>query len=443
MAAIAGLEAAIIECNAYATELWLYKKNKTAFRCSVNFAPVCDEAGMPRNYIAFLTDVTDRHNTEEQLRQTQKMEAIGQLSGGIAHGFNNLLTVIDGYSGLLLEAPDHFADRSADFLKEIRTATARATELTQQLLALGRRQLLHPTAFSLNILIRELMERLSYDHIQTETSLDPHLRQIWADRAQIAQIVMNLIHNATDALSAGGRLTICTKCIELNGLDVASMSNIQPGKYALLSVTDNGCGMTDEVRRRAFEPFFTTKPLGKGNGLGLSAVHGVVSQSGGHIDVSSRAGLGTSFNLYLPQEKMTPQSVPPVSDALVPRGGSETILLVEDEDAVRNIVRIVLTRFGYKVIQAANGTEALQVLNEHHESIDMLITDVVMPGLQGPEVAKAVVAKIPSVRVIFMSGYVDDARTREGLADATSSFIQKPFTSDELAFKVRSVLDAK
>lgn len=442
LAAIAGLEAAIVECNSYSTELWLYRKNKTAFRCTMNFAPVCDDTGMPRNYIAFLTDVTDRHNMEEQLRQTQKMEAIGQLSGGIAHGFNNLLTVIEGYSGLLIDAPEHFAHRSTDFLKEIRVATTRATELTQQLLALGQRQLLHPTSFNLNLLVQELMERLHYEHIQIEFSLDPRLRQIWADRSQISQILMNLIHNAIDALSAGGRLSVSTKSMELNEFDVATLSNIRPGKYALLSVSDNGCGMTDEVRNRAFEPFFTTKPLGKGTGLGLSAVHGVVTQTGGHIDVSSRAGLGTCFNLYLPQENMTSQSVPTSNNAVAPRGGSETVLLVEDEDAVRNIVRIVLTRFGYKVLVAANGAEALQIVDEHKQAIDLLVTDIVMPGLQGPEVAKAVVSKMPNTRVIFMSGYVDDARTREGLADATSSFIQKPFTSDELAHKVRSVLDA-
>ncbi len=442
LASIAALEAAIVDCVPYATEVWLYRKNKSPFRCSLNFAPVCDESGMPRNYIGFLTDVTERHHAEEQLRHAQKMEAIGQLSGGIAHGFNNLLTVIEGYSDLLIDAPEHFADRSKEFLNEIRTATMRATELTQQLLALGRRQLLQATSFSLNVLVREVTDRLNYAHIKLEVALDPRLHQIWADRSQIAQILMKLIHNATDALVEGGRLTVSTKSIELNALDVASMSNIRPGKYALLSVSDTGCGMTDEVRSRAFEPFFTTKPTGKGTGLGLSAVHGVVTQSGGHIDVSSRAGSGTCFNLYLPQENMNPQSASNANETVVPNGGSETILLVEDEDAVRNIVRIVLVRYGYKVLEAVDGTAALKIAQEYDQTIDMLITDVVMPGLQGPEVARAVVHKIPSIRVIFMSGYVDDARTREGLADATSSFIQKPFSSDELAHKVRAVLDA-
>ncbi len=379
---------------------------------------------------------------EERLRHSQKMEAVGQLAGGIAHGFNNLLTVIEGYSGLLLDAPTVFAGRSHEFLTEIRSATSRAAALTQQLLALGRRQLLHPLAFDLNELITESLEEFESDAVEIETDLDPNLHQVWADRAQISQALANLVHNAFDALTEGGRLIVRTKCLELSASDVTNMSQIAPGKYALLSVSDTGCGMSEEVLARAFEPFFTTKPLGKGTGLGLSAVHGVVSQSGGHIDVTSKPGVGTCVNLYLPQEKMPLDSTSQQSKPSSPKNGTETILLVEDENAVRNIVRIVLTRYGYKVLEAADGNQALEIVRTYEQPIHMLLTDVVMPGMHGPEVAKAVVNKMPSIRVIFMSGYVDDARTREGLADATASFIQKPFTSEDLAHKVRAILDA-
>jgi CheY-like chemotaxis protein len=314
--------------------------------------------------------------------------------------------------------------------------------LTQQLLALGRRQLLHPLAFSLNELVAVSLESLASDSIEIEMDLDPQLHQVWADRTQIAQALTNLTLNAIDALVGGGRLVVRTQSVELTAADVILMSQIVPGKYALLSVSDNGCGMSEEVLARAFEPFFTTKPQGKGNGLGLSAVHGVVTQSGGHIDVTSKPGIGTCVNLYLPQEKMPLDSTSQQSKTPSPQNGTETILLVEDEDAVRNIVRIVLTRYGYKVLEASNGNEALEVVRTFEQPIHMLLTDVIMPGMHGPEVAKAVVSKMPTIRVIFMSGYVDDARTRDGLSDDTASFIQKPFSSEDLAHKVRTVLDA-
>ena len=378
---------------------------------------------------------------EERLRRS-KVEAVGQLAGGIAHGFNNLLTVIEGYSSLLLDAPEVFANRSREFLTEIRTATACAAQLTQKLLALGRRQLLHPEAFDLNELVISTLGSMASDSIEIETSLDPQLRQVWADRAQIAQALANLTLNSLEALVDGGRLLVHTECVELSLRDVISMSQIVPGKYALLSVSDTGCGMSEEVLARAFEPFFTTKPSGQGTGLGLAAVHGVVTQSGGHVDVTSKAGMGTCVNLYLPQEKMALDSISQRSKPPSPQNGSETILLVEDENAVRNIVRIVLTRYGYNVLEASNGNEALEIVRTYELPIQILLTDVVMPGMHGPEVAKEVVSKMPSIRVIFMSGYVDDAQTREGLADATASFIQKPFSSEDLAHKVRAVLDA-
>lgn len=441
-AAVAEMYEAFCELRSCTVELLHYRKNGTMFWNAMQFAPVCDDSGKLLQYIGFMSDVTKRRNMEERLRHSQKMEAIGQLAGGIAHGFNNLLTVIEGYSGLLLDAPTVFANRSHEFLTEIRSATSRAAELTQQLLALGRRQLLHPLAFDLNELVSESLEGVSNDAIEVETTLDPKLHQVWADRAQIAQALTNLIHNALDALDGSGRLVVQTKSVELGPADVTSMSQIVPGKYALLSVSDNGCGMSEEVLARAFEPFFTTKPLGKGTGLGLSAVHGVVTQSGGHVDVTSKPGNGTCVNLYLPQEKMPLDSTSQQAKPPSPRHGTETILLVEDENAVRNIVRIVLTRYGYKVLEASDGNQALEIVRTYEQPIHMLLTDVVMPGMHGPEVAKAVVGKIPSIRVIFMSGYVDDARTREGLADSTASFIQKPFSSEDLGHKVRAILDA-
>lgn len=439
---VAETYAAFCDLRTCTVELLHYRKNGTMFWNEMQFAPVCDESGKLLQYIGFMSDVTQRRNMEERLRHSQKMEAVGQLAGGIAHGFNNLLTVIEGYTGLLLDAPAAFANRSQEFLTEIRSATSRAAELTQQLLALGRRQLLHPHAFDLNELVSESLQGVGTDTVDVQANLDPQLHQVWADRAQIAQALTNLIHNALDALADGGRLAVCTQCVDLGAADVTSLSQIPPGKYALLSVSDNGCGMSEEVLARAFEPFFTTKPLGKGTGLGLSAVHGVVSQSGGHVDVTSKPGIGTCVNLYLPQEKMPLDSASQQTKLASPKSGTETILLVEDENAVRNIVRIVLTRFGYKVLEAANGNEALEIVSSNESPIHMLLTDVVMPGMHGPEVAKAVVSKIPAIRVIFMSGYVDDARTREGLADPTASFIQKPFSSDDLAHKVRAILDA-
>ena len=441
-ASVAEMYEAFCELRSCTVELLHYRKNGTMFWNAMQFAPVCDDSGKLLKYIGFMSDVTKRRNMEERLRHSQKMEAVGQLAGGIAHGFNNLLTVIEGYSGLLLDAPAVFADRSHEFLTEIRSATSRAAELTQQLLALGRRQLLHPLAFDLNELVVESLEGVGTDSIKVEANLDPQLQQVWADRAQIAQALTNLIHNAIDALVDGGRLVVRTQRVELSAAEVTSMSQISPGKYALLSVSDTGCGMSEEVLARAFEPFFTTKPLGKGTGLGLAAVHGVVTQSDGHVDVTSKPGIGTCVDLYLPQEKMPLDSTSQQTRPPSPQNGTETILLVEDENAVRNIVRIVLTRYGYKVLEASNGNEALEIVRTYEQPINMLLTDVVMPGMHGPEVAKAVVSKIPSIRVIFMSGYVDDARTREGLADATASFIQKPFSSEDLAHKVRAILDA-
>jgi PAS domain S-box-containing protein len=441
-ASVAEMYTAFCERRTYTVELLHYRKNGTMFWNAMQFAPICDDSGRLLRYVAFMSDVTERRHMEERLRHSQKMEAVGQLAGGIAHGYNNLLTVIEGYSGLLLDAPKVFADRSHEFLTEIRSATSRAAELTQQLLALGRRQLLHPHAFDLNELVTESLAGLASDLIEVELDLDPQLHQVWADRAQIAQALTNVTLNALDALVGGGRLVVHTRRVDLSESDVTSMSQIKPGKYALLSVRDTGCGMSEEVLARAFEPFFTTKPIGKGNGLGLSAVHGVVTQSGGHVDIASKPGIGTCVNLYLPQEKMPLESTSQQTKPHSPRNGTETILLVEDENAVRNIVRIVLTRYGYKVLEASNGSEALEIVRTYDQPIQMLLTDVVMPGMHGPEVAIAVVSKIPSIRVVFMSGYVDDARTREGLADATTSFIQKPFSSEDLAHKVRAVLDA-
>lgn len=440
-ASVAEMYEAFCEQRSCTVELLHYRKNGTMFWNAMQFAPVCNNSGKLLRYVAFMSDVTERRHMEERLRHSQKMEAVGQLAGGIAHGYNNLLTVIEGYSGLLLDAPNVFAARSHEFLTEIRNATSRAAELTQQLLALGRRQLLHPLAFNLNELVAESLEGLASDLIEIEMDLDPLLHQVWADRAQIAQALTNLTLNALDALVGGGRLVVHTRHVDLRPADVTSMSQIIPGKYALLSLRDTGCGMSEEVLARAFEPFFTTKPVGQGIGLGLSAVHGVVTQSGGHIDLTSKPGMGTCVNLYLPQEKMPLEPTSQQSKPQSPQNGTETILLVEDESAVRNIVRIVLTRYGYKVLEASNGNEALEIVRTYDQPIQMLLTDVVMPGMHGPEVAIALVNKIPSIRVIFMSGYVDDARTREGLADATTSFIQKPFSSEDLAHKVRAVLD--
>ena len=420
-----------------------YRKDGTPFWNELSISPVRDEKGQLTHFVGVQVDVTDRQSLEEQLRQSQKMDAAGQLAGGIAHDFDNLLTIIKGYTELLLQGKSP-TEPSWEPLRAIQKASGRAADLTKQLLTFARREIVSAELLDLNAVVVEtlkLLERLIGEDIDLDTSLDPQLWRVWADRGQISQIVMNLAINARDAMPNGGNILIRTQNIELHNPDVLSHAHVPADAYILLSVTDNGSGMTDDVRARIFEPFFTTESFGKGTGLGLATVHGIVIQSGGHIEVSSELGKGTAFKIYLPQSNNVPHLTQRKPELPLPHSGTETILLVEDEEDLRILARGILTHYGYKVLDAANGNEALQVSAEYPDPIQLLVTDVVMPGPNGPRTAKQIRTLRPRIRVLLLSGYVDDAETRRIVPHDNMSFLQKPFSPLELVLKVREVLD--
>lgn len=379
---------------------------------------------------------------EEQLRQSQKMEAVGKLAGGIAHDFNNLLTAITGYSELTLrELPTDSPFYSK--VTEIKKAGERAATLTRQLLAFSRKQILQPKVLDLNAVIPEMekmLRRLIGEDIVLETVLDGSLGQVKADPGQMEQILLNLCVNARDAMPEGGRLTIQTTNVSLKQAYRNQQVSIRAGNYVMLSVSDNGCGMSAETQAQIFEPFFTTKELGKGTGLGLSTVYGIVKQSDGTIWVYSEVDKGTTFKIYLPRVDEVRAAEASADSHIVPRG-HETILVVEDEEIVRTLSTEILKSHGYRVLAAGNGEEGLRVCKEFYGAIDLLITDVVMPHMSGRELAEQVATIRPGTRVLYMSGFTDDAIVRHGVLDDGVFFIQKPFSPDALAIKARSVLD--
>ncbi|WP_447974393.1 ATP-binding protein [Nitrospira sp. Kam-Ns4a] len=379
---------------------------------------------------------------EEQFRQAQKMEAVGQLARGIAHDFNNLLTVIAGYCQLMLRRPEMPASLRAD-IEEIRKASDRAAGLTQQLLAFSRRQLLQPKPMNLNRTVaamEPMLRRLIGEHIELVTELAPDLGQIRADPGQMEQVVMNLVVNARDAMPQGGRLTIRTANADLSGAS-AQRPDLPPGSYVVLLVSDTGTGMDAVVRSHIFEPFYTTKGIGKGTGLGLSTVYGIVKQSDGDIVVESEPGAGTTFTIYLPRMDEG-GAVEPTRDDGGDRAeqGSETILLAEDEDMIRTMVSRVLRARGYRVLEARDGSEAVRLGTEAREPIHLLLTDVVMPGMNGKEVAATLAAAHPEMRVLYISGYTDNADVSCGVLGERADFLQKPFTPETLTRRVRETL---
>ncbi len=386
-------------------------------------------------------DVTERKQLEEQLRQSQKMEAIGQLAGGVAHDFNNLLTVIGGYSSILLvKLPPDSPYRAS--VEEIKKAGDRASSLTRQLLAFSRKQILQPKVLDLNTVVSDLdkmLRRLIGEDIDLLTVTDPNLGKVKADPGQIEQVLLNLIVNSRDAMPGGGKLTIETSNAVLSK-DYARLHSIPSGPYIMLGVSDTGCGMDAATRERIFEPFFTTKGAGKGTGLGLATVYGIVKQSGGNVWVYSELGQGTTFKIYLPQAEELAETGDLPGPKPTPHG-TETVLVVEDEEQVRAILVRILENQGYHVLSASDGEEALAISQEPGD-IQLMITDVVMPQMSGRELAERVVAARPSLRVLFMSGYTDDAIVRHGLLDEELNFIQKPFDSATVARKVREVLDS-
>ncbi|HET8712061.1 MAG TPA: PAS domain S-box protein [Gemmatimonadales bacterium] len=388
-------------------------------------------------------DVTDQRHLEEQFRQAQKMEAVGQLAGGIAHDFNNLLTAILGNTQLLLRDLPPGDSKRGD-VEEIRKASERAASLTRQLLAYSRRQMLQPEVLDLNGVVSEMdrmLRRLIGEHITLITVLAPELGRVRADPNQIEQVLVNLVVNARDAMPDGGKLTIETSNIDLDEAFAREHLGSKAGPHALLAVTDTGTGMDANVRAHLFEPFFTTKEVGKGTGLGLATVYGIVKQSDGYISVYSEPGHGSSFKIYLPRLSAAP-ATPAVSAKPGVGRGTETILVVEDEPAVLSLSQRALEAQGYVVLAASDATTALRLVERHGGTIHLLLTDVVMPGMSGRDLADQLASRRPGIRVLYMSGYPGDAIVQHGELPSGSAFLQKPFSPDGLARKVRDLLDA-
>ncbi len=392
--------------------------------------------------IAVQHDVTERKLLEQQFRQAQKMEAIGQLAGGVAHDFNNLLTAILGYAELLAEKLKD-RPREAEDLDEIRKAGERAASLTRQLLAFSRQQVFERKVLDLNRLIAEIekmLRRLIGEDVDLVTVLDPALAYVWADAGQLEQVVMNLAVNARDAMPRGGKLTIETSNVELDEEYARLHTPVRPGRYVMIAVSDTGVGMDAATRSRIFEPFFTTKERGKGTGLGLATVYGIVKQSGGYIWAYSEPGKGSTFKIYLPPAD---QSLLPEEDRVGETPsvrGTETVLLVEDEESVRTLSRAILESYGYRVLEAAGAEEAIETVRAYQQPIHLLLTDVIMPSMGGPDLASRIRTLRPGIKVLYMSGYTDETIFRHGHLEQGRLFLQKPFTPEALARKVREAL---
>ena len=412
---------------------------------------VLSAQGKAKKLVAVSRDVTERKHAEEilrqreeQLRQAQKMEAVGRLSGGIAHDFNNLLGVIIGYSEdiELRVAPGDPLRKNAE---EIRKAGERAAALTQQLLAFSRQQVLQPNILALNHLVSDMgkmLQRLIGAHIELSANLDPKLGSIKADQSQIEQVLVNLVVNARDAMPEGGVLLIETSSVYLDEAQARSLPFLRPGRHALLTVTDTGVGMDEETQRHIFEPFFTTKERGKGTGLGLATVYGVVKQSGGVVGVNSQPGQGSTFKIYLPQ--VADQLAAPTEDSTTTRrspAGTETVLVAENEEALLELISDLLTRNGYKVLSASDGIEAIEIARSFDGPIHLLLTDIMMPKLNGPPLARRLAKLHPGIRVLFMTGHSELDETQHENLPPDCEFLQKPFPRDVLIRKVRQTLD--
>jgi PAS domain S-box-containing protein len=392
--------------------------------------------------VSFVVDISERKKLEAQLRMAQKMEAVGQLAGGIAHDFNNLLGVIIGWSEVFEERLDQ-NDPLRPKAEQIKKAGQRAAALTRQLLAFSRKQVLEPRVLDLNAVVADtlkMLQRLIGENIELIAIPAPDLGRVKADQGQIEQVILNLAINARDAMPQGGKLTITIANEEMDDISIRQHPGAVPGSYVMLSVSDTGCGMDHETQAHIFEPFFTTKELGKGTGLGLSTVYGIMKQSGGYISVYSELGRGTTFKSYLPRiEQSVPQGTPGRNTKDLVRGW-ETILLVEDAQPLRELARELLETNGYTVLEAANGADAIQVAEKYGKPIHLLLTDVVMPGMDGSKLAERMGDSYPGIKVLYMSGYTDDAIVHHGVLDSGITLLQKPFTRESLTRKVREVL---
>jgi PAS domain S-box-containing protein len=393
---------------------------------------------------ALRAETAQRRRLEEQIREAQKLEALGRFAGGVAHDFNNLLTVILGSSELLARSVREEASRA--LIEDVRLASERAAALTRQLLAFGRRQMIVRQALDLNLLIRRLesmIRRLIGEHIALSLALDAEIGSVVADSGQIEQVLLNLVANARDAMPDGGRLTIATQAVSIDG-EWPEHPEIVAGRYVVLSVTDTGHGIDADTRPHIFEPFFTTKSPGEGTGLGLATVYGVVNQNGGYICVDSAPAQGTLFSIYLPEAGVAADDRPAHSEETArARAGTETILVAEDEETVRSLMRAALVQQGYTVIDAANGVDAMRLFDEHAGSIDMLITDMVMPYMSGRQLHAALRSRQAHLSVLFLSGYTDEFVASQFVTGPHAAFLQKPFTLESLTRTVRELLDAR
>ena len=439
------LWATILNGQIWHGELINRRKDGSLYTEEMNIAPVRNQVGEITHFIATKQDVTEHKQLEQQLIQAQKMEAVGRLAGGVAHDFNNLLTIINGYAQLLIE-PISPQDPRRGHLKEILTAGERAASLTRQLLAFSRRQVLEPRVLNLNSVLADvakMLRRLIGEDVELVSTLKPDLGRVKVDPGQIEQVIMNLAVNARDAMPQGGKLFIETSNVEIDANYARRHSPMMPGKYVMVAVSDTGCGMDLETQAHAFEPFFTTKEKGHGTGLGLATVYGIVKQSGGFIWVYSAPGHGSTFKIYLPFiEEALPTAEPAEAPAELAKG-SETVLVVEDERGVRSLVCEALASHGYKVLEAAGAASALEISERYTEPIHLLLTDVVMPQTGGKELAKGFSTLHPETKVLYMSGYTDDAIVRHGILEGGTSFLQKPFQPKALLLKIREVLKMK
>ena len=430
------------------TAHWVARADGTRFPVDWRSTPVIEDDIVTGVVVTF-EDTTERHrvaatvrDVEDQLRQSQKMDAIGRLAGGVAHDFNNLLTVITTQMELgLMDLPG--SDPLRVRLRETKDAAFRAGRLTSQLLAFSRKQILQPTVQNLNEIVgalAKMLPRLIGEDITLGVALAPDLQNARVDRGQIEQVVMNLVINARDAMPSGGRLTIETRNVDLDAAYTCQHPGVVPGRYVMLAVSDTGCGMDEATRGRIFEPFFTTKAPGQGTGLGLSTVYGIVAQSDGHIHVYSEPGRGSTFRAHFSAVREAVVAAAPVAE-LPPARGQETVLLVEDDEMLRRVAREVLEAQGYTVLVASNGHEAVQAAAQHAGPIDLLLTDVVMPGMSGRVVADRFAVSRPETKVLFMSGYTDGAIAHHGVLEPGMAYLAKPFTVDTLSARVRDVLD--
>ncbi|HEX7020375.1 MAG TPA: response regulator, partial [Gemmatimonadaceae bacterium] len=419
-------------------ERLLRRRDGHTFLAAITSSPIVSATGEITGAVGVVTDITPQRQLEEQLRQSQKMQAVGQLAGGVAHDFNNLLTVISGHVELL-RGSDPSAPEWASDIDEIAHASDRAAALTRQLLAFSRKQMLKPRLIDINGVVRGLtpmLRRLIGEDVELVTRLPGEVHHIRADANQIEQVVVNLVVNARDAMSSGGVVMVSTRNERVDAGRARGMQHGE-GDYVVLSVNDTGSGMDERTRSRVFEPFFTTKEPGRGTGLGLSTVYGIVEQSGGFVTVASELAKGSTFEVFLPAAEGSVSHSAVTSTPAVSADGHETILIAEDSDQVRRMAERILQHAGYTVFTARDGREALDMASRHAGRIDLVLTDVVMPLMSGRELAEALAEARPEITVVFMSGYTDDEIVRRGMLDPASRFIEKPFTAGKLVEKIR------